>query len=68
MNMLALDIHTISISEILKEVFLGIDFDLTKDERFSVEQVFNKFLKNIPLWKFKGASINQQNAPKIDYL
>ena len=64
MNMLALDIQTRSISEILKDILLGINVNLSKDEKFSMEQVFNKFLKNIPLWKFKGASINQQNAPE----
>lgn len=62
MNIISLDIQTRSISEILKDVHLAIDFNLSKDERFSVEQVFNRFLKSIPLWKLKGASINQQNA------
>ncbi|NME83300.1 SEC-C metal-binding domain-containing protein [Clostridium sp. SM-530-WT-3G] len=64
MNMLALDVQTRNINEILNDVLSGFDFDMTEAERFSVEQLFGTFLKNIPLWKFKGASINQQNAPK----
>ena len=66
MNMLALDIQMRSINEIMEDVLHGIDVNLGKADRFIVEQIFNDFLKNIPLWKFKGSTINQLkiNTPK----
>lgn len=62
MYMLASDVQIRSINEIIEDVIQGIDVKLGKDDRFYVEQVINKLLKNIPIWKFKGATINQLNG------
>ena len=62
MYMLVSDVQIRSINEIIEDVIQGIDVKLGKDDRFAVEQLINKLLKNIPLWKFKGATINQING------
>ena len=62
MYMLVSDVQIRSINEIIDDVIQGIDVKLGKDDRFYVEQVINKLLKNIPIWKFKGATINQLNG------
>lgn len=61
MYMLVSDVQIRSINEIIEDIIQGIDVKLGKDDRFNVEQVINKLLKNIPIWKFKGATINQIN-------
>lgn len=66
MNMLVLDIQIRSITEIIEEIINGMDVKLEKDDRFEVEQVIKKLLKNVPIWKFKGATIKQIEGQKTE--
>jgi hypothetical protein len=66
MDMLVLDVQIRSITEIIEEIINGMDVKIEKDDRFEIEQVINKLLKNIPIWKFKGATINQMEGEKIE--
>lgn len=68
MYILVSDIQTRSINEIIEDVIQGIDVKLGKDDRFDVEQLINKLLKNVPIWKFKGATINQIQSDEIKEL
>lgn len=59
MDMLVLDIQTRNSNEIVNDVLNGIDAELELRDKLYVEKVFNDLLKNVPIWKFKGATINQ---------
>ena len=57
--MMALDVQYRSPEEITENVLNGIDAELDNDEQRMVSNVMNKFLKNIPLWRLKGFTINE---------
>ena len=58
-DMMALDVQYRSPEEITENVLNGIDAELDNDEQRMVSNVMNKFLKNIPLWRLKGFTINE---------
>lgn len=62
MNMLALDIQYRSSEEILEDLIKEIDLNLNKEDEFRIYTVINKFIKSIPLWKYKGATINEKEG------
>ncbi|NRT71665.1 SEC-C metal-binding domain-containing protein [Clostridium beijerinckii] len=62
MNMLALDIQYRNSEEILEDIINGIDAKLDKEDEIRVFNIVNKFIKNIPLWKYKGATINEKSG------
>ncbi|NRT87668.1 YecA family protein [Clostridium beijerinckii] len=62
MNMLALDIQYRTSEEILEDIINGIDAKLDKEDEIRVFNIVNKFIKNIPLWKYKGATINEKSG------
>ncbi|NOW91451.1 hypothetical protein BCD91_003474 [Clostridium beijerinckii] len=62
MNMLALDIQYRNSEEILEDIINGIDAKLDKEDEIRVFNIVNKFIKNIPLWKYKGATINEKEG------
>jgi Predicted metal-binding protein related to the C-terminal domain of SecA len=62
MNMLALDIQYRNSEEILEDIINGIDAKLDKEDEIRVFNIVNKFIKNIPLWKYKGANINEKEG------
>ena len=64
MNMLVLDVQTINIDEIINDIIEEIGVKLDKDIRFYIEQVVGNLLKNVPMWKFKGATISQIEVGK----
>lgn len=64
-NMMSLDIQYRSFEEILNDVIDGIDIIISNNDNKIVKNVINKFLKNIPLWKYRGRTINEIEAYKI---
>jgi len=62
MNMLALDIQYRNSEEILEDIINGIDTKLDKEDEIRVFNIVNKFIKNVPLWKYKGANINEKEG------
>ena len=58
-DMMALDVQYRSPEEITENVLNGIDAELENYEQRMVSNVMNKFLKNIPLWRLKGFTINE---------
>ncbi|MBN7574596.1 MULTISPECIES: SEC-C metal-binding domain-containing protein [Clostridium] len=62
MNMLALDIQYRNSEEILEDIINGIDAKLDKEDEIRVFNIVNKFINNIPLWKYKGATINEKSG------
>lgn len=60
MNMLALDAQYRSSDEILEDIIKEIGLNIDKEDEFRIYNVINKFIKNIPLWKYKGATINEK--------
>lgn len=58
-DMMALDVQYRSSEEIIKDVFNGIDTELNNDDQRMVRNILNEFLKNIPLWRLKGFTINE---------
>ena len=64
-NMMSLDIQYRSFEEILNDVIDGIDIIISNNDKKIVKNVINKFLKNIPLWKYRGRTINEIEAYKI---
>ncbi|CUU48031.1 SEC-C metal-binding domain-containing protein [Clostridium beijerinckii] len=62
MNILALDIQYRNSEEILEDIINGIDAKLDKEDEIRVFNIVNKFIKNIPLWKYKGATINEKSG------
>ena len=64
-NMMSLDIQYRSFEEILNDVIDGIDIIISNNDKKIVKNVINKFLKNIPLWKYRGRTINEIEAHKI---
>ncbi len=62
MNMLALDIQYRSSEEILEDIIKEIDLNINKEDDFRIYTMINKFIKNIPLWKYKGETINEREG------
>ncbi len=62
MNMLALDIQYRSSGEIFEDIINGIDVKIDKEDEARVFNIVNKFIKNIPLWKYRGATINEKEG------
>ncbi|MFT8350873.1 SEC-C metal-binding domain-containing protein [Clostridium saccharoperbutylacetonicum] len=62
MNILALDIQYRDSNAIIRDVLDGIQETLNKDEEKRVCTVFNDFIKNVRLWKYKGETINEKDG------
>ena len=62
MNTLALDIQYRNSKEILNDVLMGIQENIEKEDETIVCNVINKLIKNIRLWKYKGATINEKEG------
>lgn len=59
MKMLALEAQFRDNEEIVKDIINGVDEELDLYNEARISNMLNKFIKNIPLWKYKGATINQ---------
>lgn len=59
MKMLALEAQFRDNEEIVKDIINGVDEELDAYNEARISNMLNKFIKNIPLWKYKGATINQ---------
>jgi uncharacterized protein YchJ len=64
MNILALDIQYRDSNAIIRDVLDGIQETLNKDEENRVCTVFNDFIKNVRLWKYKGETISEKDGIK----
>lgn len=64
MEVLVADIQEIDINEIIKDEISAIENEWGKCDRSQVKKVINKLLRNVPMWKFKGATINQIEGEK----
>lgn len=57
-------VQTTNLNEIIETSIQSIDCELEKEDQFAIEQIINKLLKNVPMWKFKGATINEIQGEK----
>ncbi|WP_160690430.1 SEC-C metal-binding domain-containing protein [Clostridium sp. C2-6-12] len=64
MKMLALQAQFRDNEEIVKDIINGVDSDLDPYNEVRISNMLNKFIKNIPLWKYKGATINEIEGSK----
>lgn len=69
MKILALEIQFKENEEIVKDIIDGVEQELDSYTEARISNMLNKFTKNIPLWKYKGATINEIESakkPEID--
>lgn len=62
MKMLALEAQFRNNQEIVKDIINGVEEELDAYNEARISNMLNKFIKNIPLWKYKGATINQMDS------
>lgn len=58
-NMMSIDIQYRTCEEIIQDVINGIDVEINSNDKAVIRNVMNKFLKNIPLWKYRGRTVNE---------
>jgi uncharacterized protein YecA (UPF0149 family) len=64
MKMLALEAQFRDYEEIVKDIINGVDESLDIYNQTRISNMLSKFIKNIPLWKLKGATINEIESSK----
>lgn len=62
MEILALDMQYRESREILKDVLTGIEENIDKEDEQMVCNLINKLIRNIPIWKYKGATLNEKEG------
>lgn len=62
MNILALDIQYRDSDEILKDILGGIEEEIDEEDESRIISTINKFIRNIRLWKYKGATLNEKEG------
>ena len=65
MNTLALDIQYRNIKEIFNDIFKAIEETLEEGDGLIIEDMVIKFIKTIPLWKFKGETLNEREGKNV---
>ena len=64
MKMLALEAQFRDNEEIVRDIINGVEQELDPYNEARISNMLNKFIKNIPLWKYKGATINEIEGSK----
>lgn len=64
MKMLAMEAQFRDNEEIVKDIINGVEAELDPFNEARISNMLNKFIKNIPLWKYKGATINEIESSK----
>lgn len=64
MKMLALEAQFRDNEEIVRDIINGVEAELDLYNEARISNMLNKFIKNIPLWKYKGATINEIEGSK----
>ena len=62
MEMMALEIQYANGEDILRDIIDGIDGEHDIYVEAKVRNIINRLIKNIPIWKYKGATINEKEG------